>query len=50
MADPCVPTKPRLVSELEAAEYLGIVRRSMWSLGNAGEHGNPDGIARVRIG
>jgi len=50
MTDTAIRPNPRLISELDAAEYLGIGRRSMWSLGVAGDHGNPDGIPRVRIG
>lgn len=42
--------EPLLVNEREAARLLGIGRRKMWELGNRGEHGDPAGIARVRIG
>ena len=40
----------RLINECQAASYLGVKPRKMWSLGVAGEHGAPDGIPRVRIG
>jgi hypothetical protein len=43
-------SRPLLVSEAQAAQMLGVGRRLMWELGNRGEHGDPQGIPRVRIG
>jgi hypothetical protein len=42
--------QPLLASEAKAARMLGIGIRKMWELGNRGEHGDPTGIPRVRIG
>ena len=44
------PPESLLVSEPEAARMLGVGRRKMWELGNRGEHGDVDGVPRVRIG